>query len=41
MNFIILWMNILHGCLICVMNVSCALYVSDLFQHWLEHLFDD
>jgi hypothetical protein len=26
--------NFLHGCLICI-------YVSDLFQHWLVHLFDD
>jgi hypothetical protein len=27
--------------LICVTIVTCSLYVSDLFQHWLEHLFDD
>jgi hypothetical protein len=41
MHFIVHWMNFLHACLICVMTVSRALYVSDLFQHWLEHLFDD
>jgi hypothetical protein len=41
MQFIVCWMNFLHGCLICVMIVSCALYVFDVFQHWLEHLSDD
>jgi hypothetical protein len=40
-HFIVHWMNFLHGCFICVMIVSFAHYVSDLFQHWLEHLFDD
>jgi hypothetical protein len=41
MHFIVHWMNFLHGCLICVMIVSRALYVSDLFQYLLEHLLDD
>jgi hypothetical protein len=31
----------LHRCLIWVMIASCALHVFDLFQHWLEHVFDD
>jgi hypothetical protein len=30
---------LLHGCLICVMIVSRAHYVSDLFQHRIDHLF--
>jgi hypothetical protein len=30
----------LRVCLICVMIGSRALYVADLFQHWMEHLFD-
>jgi hypothetical protein len=41
MHFIVHWMNNLHGCLICVIIVTCALNVSDLFQHRTEHLFDD
>jgi hypothetical protein len=34
-------LNFLHGCLICVMIVSPAVYVFDLFQQWFEHLSDD